>query len=371
MPLVDLYSTITQFDTDDLAEGSNKYYNDYRQFQARLTLETGVPISTNNQTAKTELFLTPYKGNLIWLYDDSLSQWKKFNLTEISIKTTDTQNGDLVSGTPDVTNLTDTSKFIIGMEVTGTGIPGSTTILSINSDTAITLSNNTISTSTESLTFKVAANTNLDIFCYIDTSNSPKLKMIAWTNDTTRATALDVQDEIDVEFGGADFRYIGMIRTTTTAGELEDSDTKRFVYNHQNKVLRNITIQNSTTSWTFSTDDGNYREFNNGTNHTRAQFLNGNVVAWSILFFAHVQRNVIAATSRIALALDTTTSENIGASQARFLLGNFMEVVKAQTQITIGYHYITLIESIDNASGGSHQIFGTGGGTQGDALLKI
>ena len=35
----------------------------------RLTLESGVPISTNNQTDKTTLFFTPYNGNSIDLYN--------------------------------------------------------------------------------------------------------------------------------------------------------------------------------------------------------------------------------------------------------------------------------------------------------------
>ena len=37
-------------------------------FEARLTLETGVALSTTNQTAKTTLYLTPYKGNRISVY---------------------------------------------------------------------------------------------------------------------------------------------------------------------------------------------------------------------------------------------------------------------------------------------------------------
>ena len=53
--------------------------------EARLTLETGVPISTTDQTAKTTLYLTPYKGNQIAVYDGT-SAWSTLTLSaDISI----------------------------------------------------------------------------------------------------------------------------------------------------------------------------------------------------------------------------------------------------------------------------------------------
>jgi hypothetical protein len=47
--------------------------------QARLTLETGVAISTTDQLAKTSVFLTPYRGNRLGLYDGTA--WKMYALT--------------------------------------------------------------------------------------------------------------------------------------------------------------------------------------------------------------------------------------------------------------------------------------------------
>jgi len=57
---------------------------DEMTFEARLTLETGVPVSTSDQTGKTTVYLTPYKGNRIRLYNGS--SWVTHNLSsEISI----------------------------------------------------------------------------------------------------------------------------------------------------------------------------------------------------------------------------------------------------------------------------------------------
>lgn len=55
-----------------------------RPMEARLTLETGVPVSVTPQTAKTTLYLTPFKGNQVSVYTGSY--WKTLTLSaDISI----------------------------------------------------------------------------------------------------------------------------------------------------------------------------------------------------------------------------------------------------------------------------------------------
>jgi hypothetical protein len=66
--------TIAQLVTDiravtDTLYSALAHTHAYNEFNARLTLETGVAISTTNQTAKTTLYLTPYRGNKIALYN--------------------------------------------------------------------------------------------------------------------------------------------------------------------------------------------------------------------------------------------------------------------------------------------------------------
>lgn len=65
--------------------GGGAAAGDKYPMEARLTLETGVPISTTDQTAKTTLYLTPYKGNQIAVYDGT-SAWSTLTLSaDISI----------------------------------------------------------------------------------------------------------------------------------------------------------------------------------------------------------------------------------------------------------------------------------------------
>lgn len=51
--------------------------------QGRLTLESGVAVSTTDQTAKTSLYYTPYGGNRISLYTGTI--WEHYSFTEKSL----------------------------------------------------------------------------------------------------------------------------------------------------------------------------------------------------------------------------------------------------------------------------------------------
>lgn len=62
--------------------------------------------------------------------------------------TTITQSGTRTSGSPVVTGLSDTSNMRAGMPVSGTGVPSSTTISTVDSSTQITLSQNATSSGT-------------------------------------------------------------------------------------------------------------------------------------------------------------------------------------------------------------------------------
>ena len=57
---------------------------EYYPMLFRLTLESGVPISFTDQSAKTTLYLTPYNGNTIALYDGS-SSWTVFSSAQMSL----------------------------------------------------------------------------------------------------------------------------------------------------------------------------------------------------------------------------------------------------------------------------------------------
>lgn len=145
----------------------------------RLTLTTGVPVTTSDVTAATTLYFTPYGGNQIGTY--SGSAWTVSTFTEKSI-----------------------------------------TLASLT------------------------ANSNYD--CFI-VDSTLALELLIWTNDTTRATALVLQDGVLVKSGATTRRYLGTIRITGTTGQCEDSVAKRFVWNYYNRRLRFLKVVDTTDTW--------------------------------------------------------------------------------------------------------------------------
>lgn len=61
----------------------------------RLTLESGVPISTSNQTAKTTVYFTPYKGDVISLYTGSNWELLAYSETSVAVPSTTNTNFDI------------------------------------------------------------------------------------------------------------------------------------------------------------------------------------------------------------------------------------------------------------------------------------
>lgn len=58
-------------------------YRPQSSCDGRLTLESGVPVSTTDQTAKTSVYFTPINGNLLGLYDGT--SWKLYTFTELTL----------------------------------------------------------------------------------------------------------------------------------------------------------------------------------------------------------------------------------------------------------------------------------------------
>jgi hypothetical protein len=216
----------------------------------RLTLTTGTPITLANVTGATTLYFTPYNGDSIALFD-GVSAWTVLNYTELSLLATQTQTCTLHTSTT-VDTCTDTSQMVVGEQVTGANIPGGTTIATITNATSFTTNNAATGSGVTSLTFKLPTATNYDVFLF-NSSGTPKLEWgPAWTNDTTRATALAVQNGVDVKSGATTRRLLGTIRTIAVAGQMEDSLTHRFVSNRYNEQPRDMLVNESAAQWNYT-----------------------------------------------------------------------------------------------------------------------
>ncbi len=306
--------------------------------QGRLTLESGVPLSMSDQTAKTTVYYTPDVGNFISLYDPTLAAWIMVSFNETSIKLTDSQAGATTNGSANVTGLTDTSGLAVGMEVTGTGIAGGTTIAAIPSATTITLSANATATGTPTLTFKAPANKLYDVFGY-NSAGVLKLELLAWTNDTTRATALVRTNGVRTKSGDASRRFLGMVRTTSTAGQTEFSAAKRLLVNENNR--RMLFCSNVIDSSAVAITSTSAVELSVAANRVGFLALSDGFIEASLR--ATASNNGSGNTTRASVRIDGVAITDGGASfstaAANQSAALYAHLHAAQTQPVEGYHY--------------------------------
>ena len=247
--------------------------------QFRLTLSAGVPVTTADVTAATTIYLTPYGGNRIWLYDGS-AQWNLFASAEMSI-----------------------------------AVPATTS-------------------------------TMYDVFCY-DNSGTPTLELTAWTNDTTRATALTLQNGVYVKSGATTRRYVGSFRTTGVSGQTEDSIAKRYVWSYYNRVTKPMRVVESTASWTYST--ATWRQAN-GSTANQLDFVTGvaeDMVKCSIHVGARSSTAAGTVLMIVGVGLDSTSTNNATnfAGQANFTTSNQQDISATYENFhTAGRHYLAWLE---------------------------
>lgn len=75
------------FNVEDLTGGDAAVYHNLPSIcEGRLTLTSGVPVTTSDVTAAGTLYFTPYKGNKVSLYDGT--RWKVYTFTERSLALT-------------------------------------------------------------------------------------------------------------------------------------------------------------------------------------------------------------------------------------------------------------------------------------------
>lgn len=109
-----------------------------------------------------------------------------------------------------------------------------------------------------------------DVFCY-NNGGTATLEFLVWTNDTTRATALVLQDGIYCKTGALTRRYLGTFYTTA-ATTTEDSNAKRLLWNYYNRVTKPMAVFDTTNSWNYTT--ATLRQAN-GSTANQLEFLVG------------------------------------------------------------------------------------------------
>ena len=203
--------------------------------------------------------------------------------------------------------------------------------------------------------------TNYDVYIY-NNSGTLTLEAVAWTDNTTRATALVVQNGVYVKTGSTGNRYLGTFRTTGVSGQTEDSVAKRFLWNYQHRVLRDMIAVETTDTWAYTTDT--LRQAN-GATANKLDFVIG--VSEDMVYgeVRAIAANTIAGTRLavgVGLSSDAVDSsvirhESVSAvADSRFMLSAiFHQYVGA------GYRFLVWLER--SAAAGTSTWYGDNGGT--------
>ena len=189
------------------------------------------------------------------------------------------------------------------------------------------------------------ADENYDIWVY-DNSGTVTLDSTVWTNDTTRATALAMQDGVYVKSGDATRRYLGTIRTTSTTGQTEDSEAKRYVWNCYNRANRALRQFETNYDWTYSSTT--WRQARASTSN-QVNVVVG--VAESIISLSVVNRVSVSGSgqsAQIAFGEDSTTTV---ATESTIAQNNYADnssptlIAQLTKPPAAGHHYYVWLES--------------------------
>lgn len=212
------------------------------------------------------------------------------------------------------------------------------------------------------LSIAVPATTNTMYDVFVDyTAGTPALEVVAWTNDTTRATALATQNGVYVQTSDTDSLYVCSFRTTGVSGQTEDSYTYRGVWNYYNRVGRPMRRLESTDSWTYTT--ATIRQANGSTANQVAFVVGVAEEGFSAQVLVASENTGAGPSPAVGIGLDSTTAFATGSllPPARNLVVSiqmtyaaFLDTIPAE-----GYHFAAWLEY--STASGTTTWYGDGG----------
>lgn len=187
----------------------------------------------------------------------------------------------------------------------------------------------------------ITADKPYDVFGYL-TGSSLAVEALVWTDDTTRATAVTLQDGRYCKSGDKTRLYLGSFYTTATT-TTEDSNAKRYLFNAYNRVGRSLSHALETTnSWTYSTQT--FRQAN-GNTANQVNYLDGlGEVSVSATARALCSANAGPTSSCAGIGIDSTSTNSAVTFGANIstaiidLLAHYVGVPGA------GRHYLAWLE---------------------------
>jgi hypothetical protein len=215
----------------------------------------------------------------------------------------------------------------------------------------------------------LTASKNYDVFAYINSLGAVSLELIAWTNNTTRATALFRLNGVLVKSGDYAKRYIGTIRTISTTQSC-DTLTKRYVWNYYHRRPHRLRIEAS-SSWTYSSST--WRQANNNAAFI-AEFVCGDVVEVEGSINCLASQATSNGHAGVGIGIDSITVDSAGSCSELVGVGAFCGLYARlePTRVAAGYHYVSWLEHSENATTTFYGEANAGAGTKlRDAAMQV
>lgn len=250
----------------------------------RLTLASATAVTITDQTAKTTIYFTPFRGNRIALYTDSV--WRVNTFEELSCS---------------LSGLTADKNYDVFVFKSGSTLKLALTVWTNDTTRATAIA----------------------------------LKDGIPTNGAAM-TPTAISSGIPGELAQYSARLVGTIRTTGTTGQCEDSKAKRYVNNIQNRIRKDFEIRDTTDSWAYTT--AAWRSLNNSTAN-RISFV---ISLDEMLVEAQGITTISGGTGYIGFGLDKTN-----ASDCRiWTIGSSFIPSQAfySAYPGVGFHYMQMVE---------------------------
>jgi hypothetical protein len=191
-----------------------------------------------------------------------------------------------------------------------------------------------------------------DIFAY-DNAGTVTIETLVWTNTTTRATALTLQNGVYVKSGATTRRYLGTVYINSSGGQTDDTLLKRYIWNYYHRVPRGLAVFETTNSWTYTTNT--WRQANGATGNQVEIMVGVAEVPLSLALRVGFSHSAGAIRATVAIGQDSTSatpSATTGAWGSVAPAGITFQSVAAiyETFPVVGYHFYPWME-ISEASG--------------------
>lgn len=178
-----------------------------------------------------------------------------------------------------------------------------------------------------------------DVFAYLS-SGVLALEMLAWTNDTTRATAITIQDGRYCKSGDKTRLYLGTFYTTATT-TTEDSQANRYLWNMYNRAAK----AQASAVGTSHTNQNQSRLWNGGSGTLpRCQLVVGLGTETCVLSATARMNYGSAATINAAIGV-LLDGASIGYGGQVFIASNFGALfmyLSAVAVLSVGRHYVDI-----------------------------